>query len=194
MEFQRIFQTQGSDRSSLPSIAINQLMNYQQEDHNHACFVKSRHPDVISTWPSFWSQDFNLPMKPFPPIVAHCWTQKPSQGAFLSNSHAISFKEKTHQVLPGLSFCGAICAKGAECWRLGKVHVSQAFSQKVFLTRWCLKRQARGASFSHHFSGRSCKFNPGCVLSLLVESWDSNHSIYVILGSFNIFHIGPWIV
>ena len=85
-------------------------------------------------------------MKPFPPIVAHCWTQKPSQGAILSNSHAISFK-KTHQVLPGLSFCGAICAKGAECWRLGKVHVSQAFSQKVFLTPWCLKRQARGASF-----------------------------------------------
>lgn len=86
-------------------------------------------------------------MKPFPPIVAHCWTQKPSQGAILSNSHAISLKKKTHQVLPGLSFCGAICAKGAECWRLGKVHVSQAFSQKVFLTRWCLKRQARGASF-----------------------------------------------
>lgn len=179
MEFQRIFQTQGSDISTVSSIAIkfdsvcllsvrdlpmlhdlqcffntniidpnsNQLMNYQQEDQKYACFVKSRHPDVISTEPFFWSQDFKLPMKPFPPIVAHCWTQKPSQGAILSNTHAISFFEKTHQVLPGLSFCGAICAKGAECWRLGKVHVSQAFSQKVFLTRWCLKRQARGASF-----------------------------------------------
>ncbi len=54
------------------------------------------------------------------------------------------FFVKNHQVLPSLSFCGAICGKGAEWLRLGKVQWGDfdGFSRRFFFTRWCLSKRS----------------------------------------------------